>query len=162
GERLEAKLAEIAAVAPRYGATHFAVYRSRDDRYRFLQVADFASKLDWERYWYGPEFEVFRTTCASWYQVPVTYAWQDIVAVGGDGAARVALRHGAAERAGPRARAQPGAALRRAGRPARRHAVGLCREPRRGRQRRRAARVLLALGAQAANPRARRPPRRRR
>ena len=83
GERLEAKLAEIAAVAPRYGATHFAVYRSRDDRYLFLQVADFASKLDWERYWYGPEFEVFRTTCSSWYQVPVTYAWQDIVAVGG-------------------------------------------------------------------------------
>jgi hypothetical protein len=83
GEKFEAKLTEIAAVAPRYGATHFAVYRSRDDRYRFLQVADFASKLDWERYWYGPEFEVFRATCSSWYQVPVAYVWQDIVAVGG-------------------------------------------------------------------------------
>jgi hypothetical protein len=83
GERFEGKLAEIAAVATRYGATHFAVYRSRDDRYRFLQVADFPSKLEWERYWYGPEFEVFRTTCSSWYQVPIAYAWQDIVAVGG-------------------------------------------------------------------------------
>jgi hypothetical protein len=83
GEKFEAKLTEIAAVAPRYGATHFAVYRSRDDRYRFLQVADFASKLDWERYWYGPEFEFFRATCSSWYQVPVAYVWQDIVAVGG-------------------------------------------------------------------------------
>jgi hypothetical protein len=83
GEKFEAKLVEIAAVAPRYGATHFAVYRSRDDRYRFLQVADFASKLEWERYWYGPEFEFFRATCSGWYQVPVTYAWQDIVEVGG-------------------------------------------------------------------------------
>jgi hypothetical protein len=83
GEKFEAKLAEIAAVAPRYGATHFVVYRSRDDRYRFLQVADFASKLEWERYWYGPEFEFFRATCSSWYQVPVAYAWHDIVAVGG-------------------------------------------------------------------------------
>jgi hypothetical protein len=82
-DKLEVKLAEIAAVAPRYGATHYAVYRSRDDRYRFLQVADFASKLDWERYWYGPEFEVFRTTCSSWFTVPVLYAWQDVVTVGG-------------------------------------------------------------------------------
>ena len=41
----------------RYGATHYAVYRSRDDRYKFLQIADFKSKLEWERYWYGPEFD---------------------------------------------------------------------------------------------------------
>jgi hypothetical protein len=82
-DKLEKALAEIVAVAPRYGATHFELYRSRDDRYRFLQVADFASKLDWERYWSGPEFTAFRTTCSSWYQVPVTYAWLDIVAVGG-------------------------------------------------------------------------------
>ena len=82
-EKLQAALAEIAAVAPRYGATSFAVYRSRDDRYRFLQVADFASKVDWERYWFGPEFTAFRGRCSSWYTVPLTYAWQDIVAVGG-------------------------------------------------------------------------------
>ena len=48
-------------MAPRYGATHYAVYRSRDDRYKFLQVVDFESKLDWERYWNGPEFETIRT-----------------------------------------------------------------------------------------------------
>jgi hypothetical protein len=91
GDKFESALAEIAAVAPRYGATHFQVYRSRDDRYRFLQVADFASKLDWERYWSGPEFIAFRTTCSSWYQVPVTYAWLDIVTVGGMTPAEAAL-----------------------------------------------------------------------
>ena len=82
-DKLEAKLVEITAVAPRYGATHNAVYRSRDDRYKFLQVADFSSKLEFERYWYGPEFEVFRTVTSSWYTVPVLYVWNDIVAVGG-------------------------------------------------------------------------------
>ena len=82
-DKLEAKLVEITAIAPRYGATHYAVYRSRDDRYKFLQVADFSSKLEFERYWYGPEFEVFRATTSSWYTVPVLYVWNDIVAVGG-------------------------------------------------------------------------------
>jgi hypothetical protein len=83
GDKLEEKLLEIAAVAPRYGATHYAVYRSRDDRYKFLQIADFNSKLEWERYWYGPEFETFRAITSSWYTVPVQYVWNDLVAVGG-------------------------------------------------------------------------------
>jgi hypothetical protein len=83
GEKLAAALAEIAAVAPRYGATHYEVYRSRDDLYRFLQVVDFESKVDWERYWGGPEFIAFRTSASSWYQVPVLYTWNDVVAVGG-------------------------------------------------------------------------------
>jgi hypothetical protein len=82
-DKFETALAEITAMAPRYGATSFTVYRSRDDRYRFLQVMDFPTKLEWERFWAGPEFIAFRTTCSSWYQVPVLYAWQDIVAVGG-------------------------------------------------------------------------------
>jgi hypothetical protein len=83
GDKLAAALADIASVAPRYGATHYAVYRSRDDLYRFLQVANFEAKLDFERYWSGPEFVAFRATCSSWYQVPVLYTWNDVVAVGG-------------------------------------------------------------------------------
>jgi quinol monooxygenase YgiN len=82
GDQLAAALAEIAAVAPRYGATHYDVYRSRDDMYRFLLVVEFSSKLDWERYWSGPEFIAMRTRCSSWYQVPLLYAWNDIVATG--------------------------------------------------------------------------------
>ena len=82
-DKLAAALAEIAAVAPRYGATRYDVYRSRDDLYRFLLVLEFSSKLDWERYWSGPEFIAMRTRCSSWYQVPLAYAWNDIVASGG-------------------------------------------------------------------------------
>jgi hypothetical protein len=82
GDQLAAALAEIAAVAPRYGATHYDVYRSRDDLYKFLLVVEFSSKLDWERYWSGPEFIAMRTRSSSWYQVPLAYAWHDIVATG--------------------------------------------------------------------------------
>lgn len=98
GDRFEAALTEIAPVALRYGATAYEVYRSRDDLYKFLQLATFAEKLDFERYWYGEEFVAWRTEYTSWFQVPVVYSWNDHVASGhlgseaarngGDGQAR--------------------------------------------------------------------------
>jgi hypothetical protein len=83
GDKLEAALDEIAPLALRYGATAYAVYRSMDDRYRFIQSATFADKLDFERYWYGPDFTQWRADRASWYQVPVVYGWWDLTASGG-------------------------------------------------------------------------------
>jgi hypothetical protein len=77
GDRVEAALYEIAPIALRYGATEYEILRSRDDRYRFRQTAKFASKIDFERYWYGPEFETFRADYSSWYQVPIIYEWYD-------------------------------------------------------------------------------------
>ena len=82
GDELEAALAEIAPVAMRYGATAYSVYRSRDDRYKFLQTATFENKLDWERYWNGPEFIQWREKYSSWYQIPVLYVWHDMVLSG--------------------------------------------------------------------------------
>jgi len=86
GDKLAAALADIAPVSLRYGATSYNVFRYRDDRYKFIQTATFADKLDWERYWSGPEFERFRVACQSWYQVPVVYNWNDLVVRGGMGA----------------------------------------------------------------------------
>jgi hypothetical protein len=83
GDKLEEALSEISAVAPRYGATRYAVYRSKDDRYKFLQIVDFESKLEWEGYWYGPEFTAMRTASSSWHQIPLAYVWHDVVTVGG-------------------------------------------------------------------------------
>jgi hypothetical protein len=74
---IEQALNELAPIALRYGATSYAVYRSRDDRYRFQQFATFDNKLDWERYWEGPEMIDFRTRYAGCYQVPVLYGWWD-------------------------------------------------------------------------------------
>lgn len=78
-DKLETQLAAIARVSLRYGATSYNVYRSRDDRYRFLQTFAFERKLDWERYWGGPEFIDFRVIHSSWYQIPLLYAWHDLV-----------------------------------------------------------------------------------
>jgi hypothetical protein len=75
-------LAEIAPLALRYGATDYHVYRSRDDRYRFLQMASFEDKGDFERYWYGREFSDWRADYSSWYQVPILYVWHDLIASG--------------------------------------------------------------------------------
>ena len=83
GDKLEAALSEIAPVAMRYGATAYQVFRFRDDRYKFLQTAEFEEKLDFDRYWNGPEFVAFRVNCASWHQVPVLYGWSDEVVGGG-------------------------------------------------------------------------------
>jgi hypothetical protein len=82
GDAFEVALNEVAATALRYGADSYAVYRARDDRYKFQQFATFAEHLDWERYWDGPEMTEFRVRHSSWYQVPVLYAWWDHTAGG--------------------------------------------------------------------------------
>jgi hypothetical protein len=82
GDALAAELERVSKISLRYGANSHIVYRSRDDRYQFLQVIDFDDKLDWERYWLGPEMIDFRTNCQGWYQVPITYVWQDVVVAG--------------------------------------------------------------------------------
>jgi hypothetical protein len=82
GDDFVKDLNEVAAVALRYGATSYHVYRSRDDRYRFQQLAAFEEYLEWERYWEGPEMTYFRATHSSWYQIPVLYGWWDRTAAG--------------------------------------------------------------------------------
>jgi hypothetical protein len=82
GDKFAVALMEIAPVATRYGATDYRVYRSRDDQYRFLQMATFEEKLGFDRYWNGEEFSIWRADYASWYQVPVLYAWNDLIIQG--------------------------------------------------------------------------------
>ena len=82
-DAFEQALNQIAAVALRYGASSYTVYRSKDDRYRFQQLARFAEHIDWERYWDGPEMTEFRVRHSSWYQIPVLYGWWDRTAGGG-------------------------------------------------------------------------------
>ena len=82
GDQFEAALMEIAPLALRYGASEFSVHRSADDRYKFLQISHFESKLDWDRYWLGPEFVEWRARYSSWFQVPIVYAWNDVFASG--------------------------------------------------------------------------------
>jgi hypothetical protein len=82
GNALGAALNEIAPVALRYGASSYAVYRSRDDHYRFQQLAHFERQLDWERYWEGPEMTELRVRYSGSFQIPVLYGWWDLTAEG--------------------------------------------------------------------------------
>ena len=101
----EEALNEIAAVALRYGASSYAVYRSRDDRYRFQQLAHFDEHIDWERFWDGPEMIDFRMRHSSWYQIPVLYGWWDRTAAGSiDGERTAAEPNGRQRRHGNRRR----------------------------------------------------------
>ena len=81
-DKLEAALMGIAPVALRYGARSYQVHRYRDDRYKFLQVIAWDTKVDWERYWEGSDMIDFRVNCSGWYQVPVVYQWVDQTAHG--------------------------------------------------------------------------------
>jgi quinol monooxygenase YgiN len=82
GDDLEAALAELSPISTRYGATRYEVFRSRDDRYKFLMSVDFERKSDWDAFWFGPEFTDMRAACSGWYQVPLLYVWQDLVSRG--------------------------------------------------------------------------------
>lgn len=81
-DKLEVALAEVSAMSLRYGASHYAVYRAYEDRYKFVQIVDFQTKAQWIAFWDGPEMTRFRTLCSGWYQVPVLYAPQDLSAEG--------------------------------------------------------------------------------
>lgn len=94
GDRFAEALEEVAPIAMRYGALSYAVYRARDDRYKFQQMATFEDHADWERYWEGPEMADFRTTHSSWYQVPVVYGWWDLTISGSLRGEPVSLENG--------------------------------------------------------------------
>ena len=85
GDQFAGAIQEIAPIALRYGASEYSVYRSRDDAYKFLQMATFEGKADWERFWYGEDFANWRAKYSSWYQVPVLYVWHDLLVRGGIG-----------------------------------------------------------------------------
>ena len=82
GDALEQALERVSRLSLRYGATSYHVYRYRDDRYKFLQVIAWDTKVDWERYWEGSDMIDFRVNCSGWYQVPVVYQWVDQTAHG--------------------------------------------------------------------------------
>jgi len=82
GDKFAAAVADIAKASIRYGAKSYAVKRSVEDRYKFTQEMTFSDKLDFTRYWNSEELIEFRSKCSSWYQVPIAYDWQEIVASG--------------------------------------------------------------------------------
>jgi hypothetical protein len=81
-ESFAASVSEVAPLALRYGATQYAVHRSRDDLYSITQMAWFESKKDWYRYWDGPEMIDFRADHSGHFQIPVVPVWHEELVAG--------------------------------------------------------------------------------
>ncbi len=79
---LAAALDQLAAITPRYGANHWAVYRSSEDRYKFLFTADFGDKNDFQKFWYGDEAIDFKAAMSGAFQNPVVYVPHELVTTG--------------------------------------------------------------------------------
>jgi hypothetical protein len=80
GDQFAEALIEIAPVALRYGADEYRVTRSLDDRYKFLFEVNFEDKLDFDRFWQGPEVAHWRARYHSWYQIPLVYDPTELIA----------------------------------------------------------------------------------
>ncbi|MBJ7473313.1 MAG: hypothetical protein JHD16_18540 [Solirubrobacteraceae bacterium] len=75
-------LDQLAAVSPRYGANSWGVYRSADDRYKFLFVVDFPDKDGFKQFWNGDDAVDFRAAMSGAFQNPVAYVPHTIVTSG--------------------------------------------------------------------------------
>ena len=82
GDDLEAALSKLAPISLRYGAIRYDVFRSRDDRYKFVLQVEFAEKAQWDAFYFGEEFTDMRASTSSWYAVPLLYWWNDNVCRG--------------------------------------------------------------------------------
>ena len=71
GDKFEDAWRPAAEAVLRYGATEWLFMRSLDDPLDFTQTAVFASKTDFERYWYSEEISDARAEASGLYQVPI-------------------------------------------------------------------------------------------
>jgi hypothetical protein len=82
GDKFEDAWRPAAAAAIDYGATFWAFLRSKDDPLDFMQIASFASKTEFERYWYSEEIAEARAAASGLFQVPVLPIWLRAVDAG--------------------------------------------------------------------------------
>jgi len=64
-----------AALAPRFGATEWAIYRSEEDPLRFRQISTWEKKGDFEAWWFSEEVSAIRETVVDLYDKPLLPTW---------------------------------------------------------------------------------------
>ena len=82
GDKFEDAWRPAAALALDYGATFWSFMRSKDDPLDFVQIASFASKTDFDRYWYSEDIAEARAEASGLFQVPVLPQWLRAVDAG--------------------------------------------------------------------------------
>jgi hypothetical protein len=82
GDKFEQAWTPAAAAAIDYGATYWALLRSKDDPLDFQQIAAFPDKKAWDRYWYSEEISEARADAHGLYEVPLLPVWFRAVGAG--------------------------------------------------------------------------------
>jgi hypothetical protein len=82
GDKFEDAWRPVAALALDYGASFWAFFRSKDDPNDFTQLATFADKRAFERYWYSEEVAEARAEASGLYEVPILPIWHRVVDAG--------------------------------------------------------------------------------
>ncbi len=82
GDKFEALWTPAAEAALDFGATGWALYRSKEGSLDFIQQAFFPTKDGFERYWYSEELSAARIEAQGYYQVPLLPTFHDVVGIG--------------------------------------------------------------------------------
>ena len=82
GDKFEEAWRPAAAAALDYGASYWALLRSKDDPLDFQQIAAFPDKKAWDRYWYSEEMSEARADAHGLYEVPLLPVWFRAVGAG--------------------------------------------------------------------------------
>jgi hypothetical protein len=82
GDKFEDAWTPAAAAALDYGATYWALLRSKDDPLDFSQIAAFPDKKAFERYWFSEELAEARADAHGMYEVPILPVWFRAVGAG--------------------------------------------------------------------------------
>jgi hypothetical protein len=82
GDKFEAAWLPAAEAALDFGATGWALFRSKEGGLDFTQLAFFETKLDFERYWYSDEIGKAREEIAGYYQVPLLPEFHKVAGIG--------------------------------------------------------------------------------
>ena len=82
GDKFEAAWTPAAEAALDYGASSWALLRSKDDKADFTQLASFPDKKAFERYWYSEEMAEHRAEASGLYEVPILPVWFRVIGAG--------------------------------------------------------------------------------
>ena len=72
----------MAEAALDYGATGWALLRSKEGGLDFTQLAFMPSKLDFERYWYSEEVAKAREEIQGWFHWPIVPEFHSLAGMG--------------------------------------------------------------------------------
>ena len=82
GDKFEDAWRPVAAAALDYGATSWALLRSKDDPLDFTQTMTFPDKGAFDRYWFAEEIAEARAEVSGYFQVPVLPLYFRVVGAG--------------------------------------------------------------------------------